>query len=148
MTCVLKDIIRKQDYGNGPLMDTRISPTALSRLAIQRKQDATPVAGDTVPRPEVEGHLPGKGSVCGGRARTVHIIHKKARRRHKRRQRYRRSLPEDTGVAEMDRTEGIGQCHLIYCPRDGADSRLLRKAPDRRQSRTRKRPQLGTLPGT
>ena len=79
MTRVPKYNIRKHDYGNEPLMDTRTSPTAFGRLAIQRKQAVPSLDGNTVSRPEVEGHLPCKGHVCGGPARPVHFIHPKAR---------------------------------------------------------------------
>ena len=106
-------------------MDTRITPSAQRGMALFREPDGSSLAGDTVPRAEVEGHIPGQGHGYRGASRPVCGLHPEARRLHRGRQGYRRALPACFRVSEMDSEAGYRQCHPIYRACHGADSGLL-----------------------
>ena len=110
---------------NEPFMDTRTTPSARRGMALFREPDGSSLAGDTFPRAEVEGHLPGQGHGDRGAPRPVRGLHPEARRLNRCRQGYRRALPADLRGAEMDSEAGHRQRHPLHHTRDGADPPVL-----------------------
>ena len=106
-------------------MDTRITPPAQRGMALFREPDGSSVAGDAVPRPKVEKHIPGQGHSDRGATGPVRGIHEKARRLNRCRQGHRGPLSENIRVATVDQEAGNRQRHPLHDTCHGAYTLLL-----------------------